>query len=178
MQSPQQRAIRILGHLQPNLTSGSDKKKAKSATDAKKPEAVPSAGYKYIQIEKRGRVGIIRLFRPQALNALCDALILDLNKALDHFENEQGSNIGCLVLTGYGRAFAAGADIKEMKDKSYYQMSSQDKIGPWERLSKCKLPVIAAVNGFDYSWSWWYSAFDSCCGQVEGHGNGVIGQHG
>ena len=75
------------------------------------------AAYENIQTETKGRVGIIRLNRPKALNALCAELVRELGQALDAFEADPG--IGCIVLTGSDKAFAAGADIKEMKDKSY-----------------------------------------------------------
>ena len=85
-----------------------------------------SATYENIQTETRGRVGIIRLNRPKALNALCADLVRELGLALDDFENDP--NIGCMVLTGSDKAFAAGADIKEMKDKSYQDVFLQDFI--------------------------------------------------
>ena len=74
------------------------------------------APYDNIQTETKGRVGIIRLNRPKALNALCADLVRELGQALDGFEADRG--IGCMVLTGSDKAFAAGADIKEMTDKS------------------------------------------------------------
>ena len=95
-----------------------------------------------------GRVGIIWLNRPSALNALNDALMADVGAAVQEYE--ASGVIGCIVLTGEGKAFAAGADIKEMSGKSYYDMSTRDKIAPWEILSRCKIPIIAAVNGFAF----------------------------
>ena len=73
--------------------------------------------YQNILVETKGRVGIIRFNRPQALNALNAALVAELNAALDAFEADD--DIGCIVITGSEKAFAAGADIKEMADKSY-----------------------------------------------------------
>jgi enoyl-CoA hydratase len=103
--------------------------------------------YENILVETRGRVGIIRLNRPKALNALCDALIRDLGQALDAFEAD--ANIGAVVLTGNEKAFAAGADIKEMKDRSYMDVYLQDFItAGWERVTTCRKPIIAAVAGF------------------------------
>ncbi len=103
--------------------------------------------YENILVETRGRVGIVRLNRPKALNALCDALIRDLGQALDAFEADP--NIGAVVLTGSEKAFAAGADIKEMKDKTYIDAYLQDFITVgWERVTTCRKPVIAAVAGF------------------------------
>ena len=72
--------------------------------------------YENIVVDTRGGVGLITLYRPKALNALCAALIDDLARALDAFEADEA--IGCIVLTGSEKAFAAGADIKEMKDKT------------------------------------------------------------
>lgn len=102
--------------------------------------------YENIKVETKGRVGIITLFRPQALNALNNALIADLNAALDGFEKNDG--IGCIVLTGSEKAFAAGADIKEMATKSYMDVYMGDFISDWERIARCRKPIIAAVAGF------------------------------
>jgi len=103
--------------------------------------------YENIEIESRGHVGIVRLNRPKALNALCDALIEELGRALDDFEADD--NIGCIVLTGSEKAFAAGADIKEMAEKSYMDAYLSDFItSGWERVTTCRKPVIAAVAGY------------------------------
>ncbi|HTY67462.1 MAG TPA: enoyl-CoA hydratase [Alphaproteobacteria bacterium] len=103
--------------------------------------------YENILVETRGRVGIIRLNRPKALNALCDALVRELGQALDAFEAD--ANIGAVVLTGNEKAFAAGADIKEMKDRSYMDVYLQDFITVgWERVTTCRKPIVAAVAGF------------------------------
>lgn len=100
-----------------------------------------------IETETKGRVGLIRLNRPQALNALCDTLVRELGQALDTFE--QGANIGAIVLTGSEKAFAAGADIKEMKDRSFVDVLVSDFITQgWERISTVRKPIIAAVSGF------------------------------
>ncbi len=103
--------------------------------------------YEYILTETRGPVGLITLNRPKALNALCAALIVELGKALDDFEADD--EIGAVVLTGSEKAFAAGADIKEMAGKSYMDVYLQDFITVgWERVSTCRKPVIAAVAGY------------------------------
>jgi len=103
--------------------------------------------YENITVEKRGSVGLITLNRPQALNALCKALIEDLGHALDDMEAD--SAIGCVVLTGSEKAFAAGADIKEMADRSYMDVYLADFITVgWERVTTCRKPIIAAVAGY------------------------------
>ena len=105
------------------------------------------AAYQNIQTEIKGRVGIIRLDRPKALNALCADLVRELGQALDAFEADP--DIGCMVLTGSDKAFAAGADIKEMKDKSYQDVFLQDFITlGWEKVSQVRKPIVAAVAGF------------------------------
>ena len=102
--------------------------------------------YANIIVETHGRVGLIRLNRPQALNALSSPLIEDLNPALEAFEADP--EIGAIVLTGSEKAFAAGADIKEMQDKSFADVFLGDFISRWENVSKTRKPVIAAVAGF------------------------------
>ncbi len=102
--------------------------------------------YENILVETHGKVGLIRLNRPQALNALSSPLIEDLNKALEAFETDPG--IGAIVLTGSDKAFAAGADIKEMQDKSFADVFLSDFISRWENVAKARKPVIAAVAGF------------------------------
>jgi enoyl-CoA hydratase len=102
--------------------------------------------YNTILVETRGRVGLVTLNRPQALNALNSELVAELNQALDAFEAD--ANIQCIVLTGSEKAFAAGADIKEMQSKSYMDVFMGDFIGSWDRVTRCRKPVIAAVAGF------------------------------
>ena len=102
--------------------------------------------YETILVEKRGRVGIITLNRPQARNALNGKLISEVNHALDDYEADDG--IGAMVLTGSEKAFAAGADIKEMKSLTFVDIFKNDFIGPWERLSRTRKPIIAAVAGY------------------------------
>ncbi len=102
--------------------------------------------FETVLFEKRGRVGLITLNRPQALNALNAQLISELNQVLDACEADV--DIGAMVLTGSEKAFAAGADIKEMKDKSFNDVILNDFIAPWERLSRCRKPAIAAVSGY------------------------------
>jgi len=104
-------------------------------------------GYQTILVERRGAVGIVTLNRPQALNALNAALVAELSSALDDFESDAA--IGAIVLTGSEKAFAAGADVKEMAPKSYPEIYLEDFItSAWERLAQCRKPVIAAVAGF------------------------------
>lgn len=100
----------------------------------------------HIIVETKGRVGVIRLNRPQALNALNAALMAELAAAIDAFEADP--DIGCVVITGSDRAFAAGADIKEMADKSYMDAFMGNFAATWERVASARKPVIAAVAGF------------------------------
>ena len=99
-----------------------------------------------IIVETRGRVGLIRLNRPQALNALNSAVMLELAHAIDRFEADNG--IGCVVITGSDKAFAAGADIKEMSNKEFTEVFLGDFAAPWHRVAAARKPVIAAVAGF------------------------------
>jgi len=99
-----------------------------------------------IIVERHDRVCLVRLNRPQALNALNTELIDELNQALDAFEAD--AELGCLVLTGSDKAFAAGADVKEMQAKTYMEAYLEDFISKWERLTRTRKPVIAAVAGF------------------------------
>src|SRR5919197_6072529 len=103
--------------------------------------------YNNILVERRGTVGIVTLNRPQALNALNAELIAELGAAFDDLEGDAA--IGAIVLTGNEKAFAAGADIKEMAQKTYMQAYAEDFITRgWERVAQCRKPVIAAVGGF------------------------------
>jgi enoyl-CoA hydratase len=104
-------------------------------------------GYQNILVERRGAVGIVTLNRPAALNALSAALVGELAAALDKLEEDTA--IGAIVLTGNEKAFAAGADVKEMVGKSYPEIYCEDFITRgWERVAQCRKPVIAAVAGF------------------------------
>jgi enoyl-CoA hydratase len=100
----------------------------------------------HILVETRARVGLIRLNRPQALNALNSALMRELGHAIDVFDGD--GNIGCVIVTGSDKAFAAGADIKEMADKSFTDVFFADFTAAWHRVAHARKPVIAAVAGF------------------------------
>jgi len=99
-----------------------------------------------IIVERHGRVGIVRLNRPQALNALNATLRNELLGAVEAFDAD--AEVGCILITGSDKAFAAGADIKEMADKSYIDIFRADYAADYERLTRVRKPVIAAVAGF------------------------------
>ena len=102
--------------------------------------------YQNIIVETKGRVGIVRLNRPQALNALNKALIDELTKAIETFDADD--KIGCLLVTGSEKAFAAGADIKEMADKPFVEAYLGDFVSNWNAIALARKPVVAAVAGF------------------------------
>ncbi len=102
--------------------------------------------YENIIVETRGRVGLIRLNRPQALNALNSKLNDELGHAVAAFDADAG--IGCILISGSEKVFAAGADIKEMADKSAVDVFMTDFAGNWDAVARTRKPVIAAVAGF------------------------------
>jgi enoyl-CoA hydratase len=104
------------------------------------------AEFEFILTEVQGRVGLARLNRPKALNALNGKLLGELMDALAEYDGD--SNIGAMVITGDERAFAAGADIKEMADASAVDMLQRDNIARYDRLRQIKKPIIAAVSGW------------------------------
>src|SRR5580704_7061529 len=102
--------------------------------------------YKNIIVETKGRVGIIRLNRPEALNALNQALKAELGQAIEAFDADD--EIGCMLLTGSDKAFAAGADIKEMADKTFIEAYLGNFAGNWNAAARARKPIVAAVAGF------------------------------
>ena len=105
------------------------------------------AEYEMILAEARGRVAVITLNRPKALNALCDQLMDELGRALRGFDED--ADIAAIVITGSEKAFAAGADIKEMQGRAYPAVYLDDFIGKrWEAVTRAQKPVIAAVAGY------------------------------
>jgi len=103
--------------------------------------------YENILVETRGKVGLLTLNRPKAMNALSPELMRELGEALLHFEADE--NIGAMVITGSEKAFAAGADIKAMREWGYMDVYKSDYItAEWETVARCRKPVIAAVAGY------------------------------
>src|SRR5277367_3344016 len=101
----------------------------------------------FVITERRNNVGLITLNRPKAFNALCDTLTRELTEALDLLEADEA--VGAIVLTGNEKAFAAGADIKEMKNRPFVDMYLSDFVtSSWERITRCRKPIIAAVAGY------------------------------
>lgn len=102
--------------------------------------------YTNILVEQRGRVGLVTLNRPEALNALDKATMDQLVAAVAAMDADPG--VGAVVITGSTKAFAAGADIKEMASQSYMDMYAADWFRGWEDFTRLRIPVIAAVSGF------------------------------
>jgi enoyl-CoA hydratase len=102
--------------------------------------------YKNILTETKGKVGVITLHRPKALNALCDELLVELIDAGKAFDKDP--NVGAIVITGSEKAFAAGADIKEMLPRSYAQCYSENLFSNWMEIARFSKPTIAAVSGY------------------------------
>ncbi len=102
--------------------------------------------YETILVQTDDYVGLIRLNRPQQLNALNAQIMEEVATALEEFDRDPG--VGCIVVTGSERAFAAGADIKEMAGASAVDMLTRDAIGRWDRIRKIKKPIVAAVSGW------------------------------
>ena len=102
--------------------------------------------YANILVERRGRVGLVTLNRPEALNALNKATMDELVKAVAGMDADPG--VGAVVVTGSAKAFAAGADIKEMQSKGYMEMYAADWFRGWEDFTRLRIPVVAAVSGF------------------------------
>ena len=103
--------------------------------------------YETILLERKQSVAIVTLNRPQVMNALCEALFNELAEAIDELEADD--SIGAIVITGNDKAFAAGADIREMKDQSYADMLADSGLTKnCDRVARCRKPVIAAVAGY------------------------------
>ena len=102
--------------------------------------------YEFILTETRGRVGLVTLNRPKAMNALNNQLVRELMDALEAFDNDD--NVGAVVVTGNEKTFAAGADIKEMSDKTARQMMDVDFVKAFSRIMSMRKPIIAAVSGY------------------------------
>jgi enoyl-CoA hydratase len=111
-----------------------------------KESAGANGAYETVLVTTKGKVGLITLNRPQVLNALNTQLISELNRALDRFEADPA--IGCIVITGSGKAFAAGVDIKEMQAKTFVEAYGSDFLAPFDRIGHCRKPIMAAVAGY------------------------------
>lgn len=105
-----------------------------------------STSYEFILTEEKNRVGIITLNRPKALNALAPEVVAEVVDILEKYDDND--DVGCIVITGGDRVFAAGADIKAMADKSAVDMLVIDQLGQWDKIRKVKKPIIAAINGY------------------------------
>lgn len=108
-----------------------------------------AANYEFIKVEKTGaksNVALITLNRPKALNALCNGLMTEVGQAIDAFEADD--SVGAIIITGSEKAFAAGADIKEMQNNTYSKCMTGNFLNHWNRVAETKKPVIAAVNGY------------------------------
>src|SRR5690606_22262864 len=124
------RALDLLLHLMPELSF----------------PGRPRMAYETILVETRGKVGLITLNRPQALNALNTKVMEEVVAATQAFDADE--YVSAIVLTGSEKAFAAGADIKEMQSKTYAEVFSADLFAGWDALQRIRKPIIAAVAGY------------------------------
>merc|ERR1711976_303275 len=141
--------IRSVTNVTRNIVSASAKTKATVILGGVGGRFLSTGQYEYINVEKRGEksnVGFIQLNRPKALNALFDPLMRELNVAVENFDNDP--EIGAIVVTGSEKAFAAGADIKEMLPKKFPEVYKGGFLGHWSKLVETRKPIIAAVNGY------------------------------
>jgi len=138
MQSSVRGATRSLLSLSSRAFSSS----APAAFTATGVKAAPT----YLLVEKKGKVGFIQLNRPKALNALCGDLITELNQTLKEFDADE--SVGAIVITGSDKAFAAGADIKEMQPLTFTKNIQFNSLAHWSDITKTRKPVIAAVSGY------------------------------
>ena len=126
----------------PSITTTQDS----SAPEPVAPEQRNSPAYETILVERRERVGLITLSRPKSLNALNVRLSQEVIRALQDFDADD--NVGAIVIAGSPRAFAAGADISEMADKSFVELQSRDLFAAWDDARSIGKPIIAAVSGY------------------------------
>jgi enoyl-CoA hydratase len=109
-------------------------------------DGVADGQFETVLLERRGRVALVRLNRPKALNALNTQLMDEVTQVLAELDTDPG--VGAIILTGSERAFAAGADIREMQAKTFADVFTGDLFAPWDSLSRLRTPLIAAVAGY------------------------------
>jgi len=136
----------VLGHLSATPPASSSSSCSSSGSSSSSSTSSEQATFENVLLTRDGRVATITLNRPKQLNALSGALIADLGNAI-HFLHRPEQNCGAIIITGAGRAFAAGADIKQMVGSSYFVASTQDSLEAWAKISDSRIPLIAAVNG-------------------------------
>ncbi|OAD54232.1 Enoyl-CoA hydratase, mitochondrial [Eufriesea mexicana] len=137
-----------IGHILLNKSLQIDRKLPYCASNVKH-YCCQVQNYEFIKVEYTGEnknVALVTLNRPKALNALCDKLMIELNDAISKFD--RNDSIGAIVVTGSEKAFAAGADIKEMQNNTYAQNVRGNFLADWDGVSRASKPVIAAVNGY------------------------------
>lgn len=108
--------------------------------------AAAAVDFEHIKVEKKDGIAVVTLHRPKALNALCDALMDEISRAIQDLDKD--NDVGAIVLTGSEKAFAAGADIKEMANRTYMECYRNNMFAQWGDIAKAAKPTIAAVNGF------------------------------
>jgi enoyl-CoA hydratase len=138
-------AVRSTSEKQTTPTSPNGETGA-ATSSAETKESLDTGIYETIKVDRRERVGLITLYRPKRLNALNVKLSQEVLQALTEFDRDDG--IGAIVITGNPRAFAAGADIEEMADKSFNEVNQNDIFREWDRIRGISKPIIAAVAGY------------------------------
>lgn len=131
-----------------NLASGTFSRRSVTLLNSIRPLSA-GPNLQYITVEKKGEqqnIGLITLNRPKALNALCDGLMKEVSETMDDLEADD--RIGAIIITGSEKAFAAGADIKEMKDQNFSHVFQSNFLSHWDRVAHARKPVIAAVSGY------------------------------